>query len=191
MAARDIMPFISALGGTTTVRWGSMTASEVFEIGEPVMVVTAGTVTEPVGATTSWPVTEFSSGGASVEGGIACFGPGAGNINPATGVAFAALDDVAYWPINEGNLFITRNLFDSGDTTTLAVPLQTDVGEGYQINQAAANTAWGIEKAAGVSGVDVVANVVDVLDAQKAPIRITGNAGVFVVFSITATMAGV
>jgi hypothetical protein len=167
-----------------------MAASEVFEGGEPIMVVgAAGTAVEPVGATTSWPLTEFTSG---VEAGIACFGPGDGTkLNPATGVAFATGDDIAYWPINEGNLFITDNFFETGDTTTLATPAQTDVGYHYKMNQAVLNTAWGIEQTVGAPGVDVLANVVEVLDADKVPIRLSGQTGVSLVFHITATLAGV
>ena len=187
MAKMDIRPFTGPLGGTHTVRWGSMTAGEVFEMGEPVMVVNAGTVSEPVGATTTWTIGEFTSAGESCEGGIACFGPGATNINPATGIAFATGDDVAFWPINEGNLFITDNFFATGDTTTAVVPAQTDVGEGYRMNQAAAATAWGIEQTAAVAGANVVANVTEVLDSMFRPIRLSGQAGVYLVFFITAT----
>ena len=189
MAIRDIMPFSSVLGGTFSARWAPMTAGELFETGEPIMIVGAvGTATEPVGATTSWPLTEFTSG---VEAGIACFGPGGGNINPMTGVAFATGDDIAYWPINEGNLFITDNFFATGDTTTAAVPAQTDCGYHYKMNQAAAATAWGIEQTVGAPGVDVLANVVEVLDTNKTPIRLSGGTGVYLLFHITATLAGV
>ena len=51
MAARDIMPWQSPLGGHYEIEYGQMTASEVFEIGEPVGLVDAGTLTEPAGAT--------------------------------------------------------------------------------------------------------------------------------------------
>jgi len=187
MAARDIMPWTSVTGGTYEARWGQMTENEVFEIGEPVMVVAAGTLTEPIGATTSWPLTEFDATG--IEGGIAVFGPGAGNINPRTGVAFAALDDVAYWPINQGNVFITDNFFATGDTTTLVVPVQGDVGEAYQVNQAVANTAWGIEQTAAVEGTSVQANIMEVLDAGYHPIRLSGLAGVYLLFTLSLSRA--
>jgi len=90
MAARDIMPWISPLGGTYEVRWGTMTASEVFEAGEPVMVVAAGTLTEPPDDATQFVVTDITSDtAAGMTCGIAAYGPGAGNIDPATGAAFA------------------------------------------------------------------------------------------------------
>jgi hypothetical protein len=187
MAARDIMPWTSVMGGTYEARWGIMTAAEVFEIGEPVMVVAAGSLTEPIGATTSWSLAEFTATG--TEGGIACFGPGAGNINPRTGVAFATGDDIAYWPINQGNVFITDNFFATGDTTTAVVPVQGDVGEDYIMNQAVANTAWGIEQTAGAEGTDVIASIIEVLDANYNPIRLTGQAGVYLLFTISLTEA--
>jgi hypothetical protein len=126
-----------------------------------------------------------------VQCGIACAGPGAGNINPATGIAYAVNDTIAYWPANEGTLFITDNVFAAGAGAASA-PLVTDIGESYQITYsttAAAPIGWGVEKTAGVVGVDVCAWIVDVLDTNKAPIRLTGGTGVYVVFEITATVA--
>lgn len=180
MAARDIMPWISPLGGTYEVRWGSMTASEVFEVGEPVAVVDAGTLTEPSG---QFIITDADAG---LLIGIAAAGPGAGNIDPATGAAYATGASIPFWPINQGTLFITSNVFAAGAGSASA-PLQTDVGEPYQITYGTTNPiGWGVEKTAGVEGVDVVATIVEVLDANKAPIRITGGTGVYVVFTITA-----
>lgn len=180
MAARDIMPWRSVLGGTYRVKWAPMTASEVFETGEPVGVVAAGTLTEPVGATTSVVVGDFENG----LGGIAVIGPGAGNINPATGDAFATGDDVAYWPFGDGNEFITDNAFATGDTTTAHVPVQADVGTHYKMNQAAAATAWGIEVTAALPGVDLVCLITEVLDVNKAPLRVSGGTGVYMVFEV-------
>jgi len=188
MAARDIMPWVSPMGGTCSVRWGSMTASEVFEIGEPIAVVDAGTLTEPPDDATQFIVTDADSG---LEIGIAAAGPGASNIDPVTGAAYATGARIPYWPIGEGNLFITKKFHAAGGTTT-AVPAQTDVGENYQITYnttAGSNLGWGVEQTAGVTGVDVVARVVEVLDVDKNPIRISSGTGVYVVFTISATLA--
>lgn len=185
MAARDIMPFKSAHGGTVTVRWGQMTASEVFEIGEPVNVVAAGTLTEPPDDNTQWILTD---GGGNVEAGIAAWGPGAGNINPETGVAYATADNIPYWPINEGTLFITQNFTVAGGATAVA-PALTDIGNPFQISYGAAASKWGIERTAGLEGIDYIATVIDVLDAEKTPIRNSGNTGVYAVFTITGTLA--
>jgi hypothetical protein len=181
MAARDIMPWISPLGGTYEVRWGQMTAGEVFEVGEPVGIVDAGTLTEPPDDATQVIVTDFDG----VEGGIAAYGPGAGNIDPATGAAMAALADVPYWPWGQGTLFITDNFFAAGAGSAVA-PAQTDVGENYQMvySTTAGIIGWGLERTAGLSGVDVVCSVKEVLDANYAPLRISGGTGVYVVFDI-------
>lgn len=186
MAALDIMPFVSPLGGTYEVRWGPMNASETFETGEPVFIADAGDVEEPPDDGTEWLVADNDSG---QQGGIACFGPGASNLNVETGIAFATNDNIAYWPFNQGTLFITRNVYDN--ETTAHVPVQTDVGEAWQIVSATVSAVenWGVDNTAGVIGVDVQAIIVDVLDAEKTPIRISGNAGVFVVFEINSTLA--
>lgn len=190
MAALDIMPWISPLGGTYEARWGQMTASEEFDIGEPVMVVTAGTLTEPTDDAAQWVITEFTGGTSAIHGGIACFGPGAAagsaNINWKTGNEFTALDDIAYWPFNQGILFKTSNFFAAGAGSAVA-PVQTDVGESYQITYGTTSPiGWGVEQTAGVPGVDVCAGIIEVLDSTGDPIRITGNAGTQVVFEITA-----
>jgi hypothetical protein len=185
MAARDIMPWFGRGGTSPSTRWGQMTASEVFEIGEPVAIVDAGTLTEPPDDATQFIITDIDGG---LEAGIACFGPGAGNINPVTGVAFATGDDIAYWPINDGTVFITQNFFAAGAGSDVA-PVQTDVGEPYQVAyNTTATIGWGVEQTAGVYGVDVVATILEVLDTNKDPIRITGNAGVYVLFTLNATI---
>jgi len=187
MAKGDFVPFKSPLGGTYEVRVAGVTASQTFEMGEPVGIVAAGTVTEATAA--NWVVSDMAIG---IQGGIACYGPGASNINPKTGVAFATNDEVAFWPINQGILFRTSgpaNFKATGASGAGAetAPLVTDIGTSYEISSNGTN--WCIEKTAGTTGVDVEAKIVDVLDINLAPIRISGNAGVYAVFELTATLA--
>ena len=189
MAARDIMPWNSSTGGTTVVRAAPMTASEAFERGEPVNVVNAGTLTEPPDDATQWIITDGEPSGRNNVG-IAAEGPGTGNINYKTGVAYATNDSISYWPSGDGQLFITENFFAAGAASDV-VPVQTDVGEPYQITYNTTGTiGWGVEQTAGVEGVDVVAVVVDVLDSLNRPIRESGAAGAKVVFEILAPTVG-
>lgn len=187
MAARDIMPWKSPLGGSYEVRYAGMTAAQTFDVGEPVVVVTAGTVTEATAA--GWVVTDFTTAGSSaMQGGIACNGPGAGNINPDTGIAYATNDKIAFWPLNQGILFITDNFYATGASAAggATTPLVTDIGESYELSSD--GTVWVVEQTAAAPGTDVQARIVDVLDTNKAPIRITGQTGVYVVFELCATM---
>lgn len=187
MAAYDIMPVYAANGTSPVVRWGSMTASEAFVVGEPVAIVDAGTLTEPPDDASQWIITDIDGG---LEAGIACFGPGDGTlINPKTGIAFATGDDIAYWPINEGIVFITDNFFAAG-AAAAATPAQTDVGEPYQVTYSTTSgiVGWGVEQTAGVYGTDVVATVLDVLDSLYRPIRESGQTGVYVLFTLKATI---
>ena len=196
MAVFDIMPFSSPLGGTYEVRWGPMTASQVFDVGEPVTVVDAGTITEAPQDVTQWIVTDADVG---LLGGIAAGGPAGGAqtndraaaTDTSTGLAYATNAAIPYWPVNQGTLFITSNVWAAGGGSAV-VPLQTDVGENYQISHGTFGTpdaGWGVEQTAGVTGVDFVATVTEVLDARKQPIRVSGQAGVYVVFTISATLA--
>jgi hypothetical protein len=169
-----------------------MTAAQTFLAGEPINVVTAGTLTEAPVDNTPWAIADFTTAGVqSLEGGIACFGPGAGLINPMTGVAFTTGDAIAYYPINQGTLFITDNFFADG-TATVVVPAITDIGESYEIG--ASTTAgilgWGLEQATATAGTEVQACVVDVLDTRKVSLNhpATDGTGVYLVFEINATV---
>jgi hypothetical protein len=193
MPVGDIMPFISPLGGTYEIRYGSMTASQAWLQGHPVGVVNAGTVTQAPNDQSEYTLGDMDTVGNIC--GIAAWSVGtddgdgtttAGNINPKTGVAYATGDEVAFWPADQGILFITDNFHDNA-TTAAVVPAQTDVGEIYQISSsvtAAAGLGWGLEQVAGVVGTDVVAVVNDVLDTNYAPIRLTGGTGVYLVFEM-------
>jgi len=191
MAAYDFMPFKSPLGGIYEVRHAGITAAQTFDVGEPVVIVDNGTVTE--GTADGWLVADCAATTAqSVQGGIACWGPGAGNLNPETGIAYAVNDTVAYWPWNQGILFITRlavNFRATGAAAAgaAAAPLVTDIGESYEMSSNGTN--WAIERTAAAPGTDIQADIVDVLDAQKTPIRLSGNAGFYAVFEINATLA--
>ena len=190
MAAYDIMPFRSFNGGTITVKTGIMAAGEVFEVGEPVESLDDGTMNEPTDDLGEWTVAQFTStmANSALQGGIACYGPGAGNLNPTTGIAYATDDEISYWPINEGTIFITENMRVAGGAAD-AAPVQSDVGEAYQVsyNTTAGQLGWGLERTTAVPGTDVEARVVDVLDINKAPISRTAGTGVYVLFELVAT----
>ena len=184
MAARDIMPFRSAHGGAYAVRWAPMGDGETFEIGEPVGLDNDGTLIEmPIDESPVVP----GDADTGLQMGIACFGPGAGNINPQTGVAFAENDMVAYWPVNRGIIFMSNNFMNTGMTAAV-VPLHTDVGESYQISYStAAPIGWGVEQTAGVAGTDLEAHIVDVLDVNLAPLNRSAGTGVWLLFDLIIT----
>lgn len=184
MAARDIMPFKSPLGGTFTVKTGRLSAAQTFEIGEPIGVVNAGTIQEMPIDESPWQPGDADTG---LQMGIACYGPGAANINPQTGTTYTTNDEVSYWPINEGIIFITDNFMDT-TMATAVTPVQTDVGEAYQVSYStAAPIGWGIEQTAATAGTDVEARIVDVLDINKAPISRSGGTGVYLLFELVCT----
>lgn len=188
MPARDIMPFKSPLAGTYEIRYGSMNASETFEIGELVFVNDDGEIEEHPQDDTQAIVADQDSG---QQCGISAYGPGASNQHPSTGTTYATGDAIGYWPANQGTIFITDNFFAAGAGSAVA-PVAGDIGEAYQITYAQFGTpdaGWGVEQTAGVVGVDVQAIILDVLDSRKDPIRLTSNTGVFVTFEINATLA--
>ena len=191
----DIMPFKSPLGGTYELRVAGMTASQTFLMGHPVGIVDGGTVTQAPNDGTQWLVADLDTVGNIA--GIAAWAVGGDDgdgttstvgapTNPKTNAVYTTNDEVGFWPADQGTLFITRNFHDAA-TTAAVVPLVTDIGEIYEISSSttvAAGLGWGLEQTAGSVGTDVVAVVYDVLDIDKAPIRVSGNAGVFLVFEI-------
>lgn len=176
-----------------TVRWGRLTASEVFEAGDMVGIVNAGTLTEPTDDAAQYTLAQMDTVGnicGVAATGVQSSGVTLNDFN--TGIAITTGAQIAFWPADQGTLFITRHLTTAGGTTAVA-PALTDIGEIYQIsyNTTANTTAlpdqlgWGVEQTAGVPGTDVCAIVVDVLDANYVPIKASGGpAGVYVVFEI-------
>jgi hypothetical protein len=193
VAVYDIMPHSSPWGGAFITRWAQMTASEVFDIGEPVMVVAAGTLTEPTDDAAQWTLAQMADGNLC---GIAAAGPAGGaqtndraaQINPATGIAYTTGDDIPYWPVDMGIVFRTQNLYAAAAGSAVT-PAITDIGNSYQVTYGTFGTpdaGWGLEQTSGVFGTDVCAQVVDVLDSLYRPIRLSGQTGVHVLFTLTA-----
>lgn len=203
MGLWDIRPFSSARGGTTTVRCGPMTAGQGFLPGEPIMLADAGTLSTCVKDGTEILLAD-SDGGVF---GLAINGPGAaasaelvaadgwGRLwnHPDSGDSYAATTDYGalgspkIWYIPFGlpdQLFITDNIVVAGGAAAGAALTGADRGESFQITYVSATTpdlGWGLERTAGVPGTDVVARVVDVLDARMRPVTIAGT-GVWAVF---------
>lgn len=190
-ATRSIMPFSSPLGGTYEIRYGPMNASENFDVGDFVFINSDGEVQEFDDNTGEALV---GDGDIALSAGIAAFGPGASNINPKTGTTYATGDAIGYWPVNQGTIFITKNVY-AATAASLDVAIATDIGNSYEIAYATydtngEDTGWGVDiDTTGTQGTDWQANILDVLDAQLKPIRISGNAGIYVTFTITGSLA--
>lgn len=194
MAYRDIQPFSSVLGGTYEARRVPMNASETFEGGELIFVNVDGEAqTFPKDGTEAL-IADIGAG--SLQVGVAVNGPGQAAtaeiptarawIDPNTGNAYATGAGIHYWPSDQHNLFITRNVVAAGGAAAGAAPNGADRGVAFQITYVSGTTpdlGWGIERTAGVYGTDVVAKIVDVLDSRGNPVSATAD-GTFFVFEI-------
>jgi hypothetical protein len=183
MSARGIMPFITGSGGPN-VRYARLTASQTFREGEMVTVVDAGTLTECPMDDSEILLSDLDSG---LLGGVSAMD---GDTTRTDGFARVATRDlIAYYPWNEGTLFITKNFWATGDPDTDVVPAGTDVGESYMVTGQNANDLWGIEQTAGVSGRDVQALIHQVLNVRKEPIAAADTTtGVWLVFELKITV---
>lgn len=203
MGLWDIRPFSSSQGGTHAIRVAPMTAAQGFLPGEPVMIVDAGTVTSCVKDGTEILVADADGGVI----GLAINGPGAAAsaeliaadgwgrlwIHPDSGETYAnttdfgALGSPKIWYIPFGlpdQLFITDNVVVAAGGGAGAAFTGADRGESFQITYVSGTTpdlGWGLERTAGVPGTDLVARVVDILDARMRPVTIAGT-GTFAVF---------
>ena len=200
MPQGDIMPFRHPLGSTNEVRHGGMTAAQSWLLGHPVGYLDAGTVTGGPSDTTELELNDLSDDeGHIAMVGIACWSVGqddgdgtvstGGAINPATAKVYATGDTVAFWPADQDVEFITANFHDTA-TTSAVVPLITDINENYLMSTsetAAAGYGWGVEQSAVTFGTHIYAHIIDVLDISKAPIRLSGLAGKYLVFRIRTT----
>jgi hypothetical protein len=94
-----------------------------------------------------------------------------------------------YYPVHAAGIeYRTRNFWATGAAGTLAVPVAGDIGGEYQISNDSATTGlWGVEETAGVAGTDLVAHIIQVLDANMRPIGESGEAGVWVVFHVSGS----
>ena len=178
MAARDFMPFITGSGGPR-VRNAPLTASESFREGEMVALVDAGTLSELPQDDTQIILGDFDSG---LLGGVAAMD---GDTARTDGFARNTGDMISYYPINDGNLFITKKFVGAGTPDAAVVPAGTDVGESYQVAGIDLIGGWAIEQTAGVRGVDLCAIVHQVLNSRMEPIGATDTTtGVWIVFEL-------
>lgn len=180
MSARDIMPFKSPLGGTTSVIHGPLNASESFKEGELVGINSDGEVAEfPADGT---PALTADIDVARIAGIAAT----PGDTTLTDGNAAATGDTIAIWPADQDTLFITDNVTDGSGTAV--VPTGTMRGLIVQIEHN--NGEWAvIPGAAATVGTHVGAAIVDVLNSSKNPISATDTTtGRFVVFRLQ-TMA--
>lgn len=184
----DIMPAKDTQGAANMLQRGTMTSGEVFAVGDIIAKVDAGTITEPHDDGAQVVTADADSGqlfGVAASPGV---DPSTGTSlpNPRTGVAYAAGDEILYWPAGRGILFKTKNFITAGGTTGTGIPPGTIVGESLQVTYGTAATiGWGVENTAGVDGTDLLAIVHSVLDARGRPIAASDTTtGVWVIFEL-------
>ena len=154
MSARDFMPFSSANGGHVVTAWAPLNAGESFREGEMVVVNNDGELAEGPVDDTQLLVADSDSG---TLGGVAAMD---GDTARTDGFARSTGDRISYYPWNEGTIFITSKVRDTGAIDTQIVPAGNLVGEACQITGTNLNGEWVLETGvAGVAGTDVVAHI--------------------------------
>jgi hypothetical protein len=160
MAARDIMPWNSPLGGHVRVFHFPMNASETFFEGEPVAVNADGEVTES--ATAPVPGDFF---------GIALGGPGASNTNPKTGVAWATGDLVPVCLPDANSTYISDRFAKASAAFDDTAPVASDIGDA--VGLVLIGGRWGFDGAPDAD--DGLGRIVDILNSRKESILETGE----------------
>lgn len=194
MGLYDIKPFASYLGGTVSIRWAPMKASETFLPGEPILVDSNG-----LAATAIRDGTEMIL--ADGVAGISINGPGLATAtaelpatqgwgrlykHPDTGENYATNDKIWFYPFDENNYFVANKMVTAGGATLATAPTGADRGDRFQITYVSATTpdgGWGIERTAATIGTDYVAEIVDVLDSVGKSVTASGT-GTTIVFRV-------
>jgi hypothetical protein len=188
--ARGIMPFITGSGGPR-VRYGRLNASEAFREGALVGINDEGEVEEfPVDGSPAILTDVFTLASSGILGGISAMDGDTTRTDGFArtgGTAGGAADLISYYPWNDGNLFITKNFWATGDPTTASIPAGTSVGDDYLIVARASDDLWGLELTAGVQGTNPTATIHQVLNVRMEPILADDTTtGKWVVFEIKA-----
>jgi hypothetical protein len=133
--------------------------------------------------------------------GVAINGPGTATsaeipenfakVDPDTGNAYAATTWINYVPINRGILFRTSTILATGGAAAEAAASITgaDRGAAFFITYCNATTpdlGWGVERTAATAGMltEVIAKIVDVLDARGRSVPTLASVGTQYVFEI-------
>jgi hypothetical protein len=158
MARYDIRPHDSPHGGHDRVAHFPLNAAETFDAGEPVAVNDTGELTE----SNNDPLDSDLMG-------IAMIGPGAGNINPDTGVAFTTGDMIPVAIPSPHSYYRTQNWSTDGVTFNDIAPLATNIGD--EAGLSLIGGEWGID----IAATNNLCRVMDILDAEGRSILFTGT----------------
>ena len=184
----DIQPAVAEHGGHNILMRGLYDATVPYTVGDLVFRNNDGQIEGFPADTTQAILADMDSGrvcGVAASPGV---DPSTGTalINPRTGAAYVADDEVLFWPADHGIIFKTDIVITAGGTG-VSVPAGSIVGESFQLtfDTLATRAGWGVELTAGVQGTDVCAIVHAVLDSRGRPISSTDTTtGVWVLFEI-------
>jgi hypothetical protein len=203
MAAYDIVP-VDFQDATSKMRYGTLLAGEAFRPGELVFLTAIGDVEEFTDDGAQATIAQIDGTGnvcgiAASSGDIAGTAAGSGRFATTTYPSTAADglpntgDHVYFYPANVGIVFQTTWFHAAGGAGAAAIPDADDVGQQFQLskpNAGANDNHWGVEETAGVTGTDVCALVVAVLDNLGRPLAADdATNGVTVHFTLHATNA--
>lgn len=175
MARGDILPFRSSGGGAMRTRSARMDATADFDEGDVVAITAAGDVIESI--TEVDPALTIETVGVA-----AVASQSVANARTGDGLLATAAtngEQIQYYAWGDLDTeWITKNGTADDDAVLDEVPLESQIGD--ECNLRTGSGLWGISIHA--SGDHSVFTVTDVLDAQKVPVGISGNAGVYWVF---------
>ncbi len=190
----------SPMGSALEVRRSLMTAGQSFNKGSIVQVLGTGAVTVLPEDGTEVLVADITDQEGSCVG-VAINGPGAAagteepddfvKNDPDTGNAYAATSWINYVPINRGILFRTSTILATGGAAAEAAANITgaDRGAAFFLTYCNATTpdlGWGVERTAATAGMltEVIAKIVDVLDARGRSVPTLASLGTQYTFEI-------
>ena len=173
MAARDILPFSSALGGHSHVLSVLMDATANFDHGDVVVVSTNGDVVEAADEQSF----------AAVTGGIAAVASqSVANTRSSDGLLATAAangEQIQFYGFDDLTEFVTQNL-ETADTAGPFGEAPTAAMVGDVGSLRVGSGVWGLCTNASSSNLEFI--ITRVLDSQFEDVTKSGGTGVYVVF---------
>lgn len=184
MAKNDFLPYRGTDQGNVlpAPEVGYLTAGSSFVLGEPVVVVAAGTLSECAsGAATLDGIAAMSGDTVGATDPVGVYRTPMGMYTPTGNDSLPTTNDpTTFWRIRQRRLWIAQRFSTDGTGAALVVPALANIGDAVGIILNAGN--WSID---GNAGTAKVARIVDVLDAFGDSIVKSAKTGSKAIFEFT------
>lgn len=166
--------------------YGPIGAAQTFDVGDPLIYTSGLLVTAPTDGTELILADDVAGFALEPAEGIRASSRPADNATPALAAGFNGLSERTYARIDSGVRLRTTvgNFWATGAAGTEEPIVAADIGLHRQISCENATNNWGVEDTAAAIGTDVVARLLEPINADGLPIRLFGGTGANWIFQV-------